>query len=138
MHPLARSEIEVEVEQAIAQEAVPIDEKEVSENAKRKLNAHGAKCEEGEELAFPHRWQIHLIENKDGRMEGTIIFHQCPDGGFLLYRVNELDRQGDLWELVGQKKKGIGIINFNPLAKEYLSFIFDEKANTIKPNLADQ
>jgi len=95
----------------------------------------GPECDEEEKYVHPYRWQVDLIEI-NGKMVGTVQFHACPEGGYVVYLVNELSRDKNLLELIGVKKDGRGPLNFNPDVNETEIFILDEEAKTIEPNLA--
>ena len=43
---------------------------------------YGPACPEGEEENAPYRWSVEmLMDPKNNVYEGTIKFHNCPDGG---------------------------------------------------------
>lgn len=96
----------------------------------------GPECDEPEESSHPNRWQIDLAEF-DGKMEGTIQFHRCPDGGYVVYVVRELARRGSELELYGEKVEGRGPIHYNPEVHETEIFILDEETQKIDPNFAE-
>lgn len=58
----------------------------------------GPECDEEEKYVHPYRWQIDLIEI-DGKMVGTVQFHACPEGGYVIYLVNELAETRTCWSL---------------------------------------
>jgi hypothetical protein len=97
----------------------------------------GPECDEEEKYVHPYQWQIDLIEI-NGKMVGTVQFHACPEGGYVVYLVNELSRDKNLLELIGVKKDGRGPLNYNTDVNETEIFILDVEAKTIEPNLAAQ
>jgi hypothetical protein len=122
------------VEQPQVAEAPPqTDQPEVQSS--EEVVRHGDECAEEEESARPYRWQLNLLEDDQGILQGTLQFHRCPDGGYLIYRVTVTGRDGDRWTLTGRKEEGLGWINEDPGATVDATFLVDVAAETIDPNL---
>jgi len=50
-------------------------------------NWTGDECPEKYE-SFPFKWGVSLVETADGKVVGTVRFHDCPGGGQAIYKVS--------------------------------------------------
>jgi hypothetical protein len=98
--------------------------------------ATGALCDEADESSRP-MWQLDLMKNDTGKMVGTLQFHLCPDGGYIVYLVEEISSTQYEITLEGMIKESFGAIALHPDAVDYQVFKFDILGKTIKPNLVD-
>ena len=95
---------------------------------------YGPACDE-DEGAYVYRWSVDLLEDKNsGNIEGTIKFHDCPEGGRVLYRVTGDPQKGPTYILTGDKKDGGGDLLGS--AEQSVTFTFDSAKGNIEPNLA--
>jgi hypothetical protein len=95
---------------------------------------YGPACDEAEGT-YIYRWSVDLMQNPaTGQYVGTVKFHDCPEGGRVLYRVVGDAPTGQVFTLSGVKKDGGG--NLLASAPETNVFTFDQSSGTITPNLA--
>ena len=74
-----------------------------------------------------------LIDPKNNAYEGTIKFHNCPDGGRASYRVSG-SSDGSLLHLTGNLVGGGGDL-FGTVPPQQ-TFTFNPATGVIEPNLA--
>jgi hypothetical protein len=95
---------------------------------------YGPACPDGEEENAPYRWSVEmLIDPKNNAYEGTIKFHNCPDGGRASYRVSG-SSDGSLLHLTGDLVGGGGDLFGTVPAQQ--TFTFNPATGVIEPNLA--
>ena len=95
---------------------------------------YGPACDAAEGT-YIYRWSVDLMKDpQTGQLAGTIKFHDCPDGGRVLYRVGGNPPMGTVFTLTGEKLDGGG--DLFDSAAESITFTFDSATGQITPNLA--
>lgn len=100
----------------------------------RFFEGRGSPCDEAEGT-FIYRWSLDLMEEV-GRdlVMGTVKFHNCPQGGRVLYRVEGFIDDEGFFSMVGTKKDGGGDLNDNTPSSA--TFTFDPNTGVLTPNYA--
>jgi hypothetical protein len=83
-------------------------EAETESNLPFNIAYNGGFC--GEKESYPYRWTVGLIQDKTGHINGTIRFHDCPNGGQAVHRLTGQisDETIDTVQLQGTKSESWG------------------------------
>ena len=100
----------------------------------RFFEGRGSRCSEAEGT-FIYRWSLDLMEEV-GRdlVMGTVKFHNCPQGGRVLYRVEGFVDDEGLFSMVGTRKDGGGDLFDN--SPSSATFSYDPVNGVLTPNYA--
>ncbi len=115
---------------------VALDTETFTENGQtyRFFEARGSRCDEAEGT-FIYRWSLDLMQEVDRDLVmGTIKFHNCPQGGRVLYRVEGFVDDEGLFSMVGVRKDGGGELFDN--SSPSVTFTFDPTSGLLTPNYA--
>ena len=93
---------------------------------------YGDKCIDSDVGTFAYNWSVNLfINEKTGKIAGTLKFHNCPGGGKVLYVVTGLENNDGILSLNAIKKTGGGeLYNNSPDSK---IFYFDPSEGIFTP-----
>jgi len=87
----------------------------------------GGACDEGDDPAY--RWNVSLVQDASGAVQGTISFHACPGGGAAFYSVSGQATSDSVLVLQGSKTGGRGGLGSSTPASVQFSIKYKKAPN---------